>query len=47
MKFDGDLKGSKNLRKIAQQALDSKRNVTITLGPNNVHDIIDSLKSDH
>lgn len=47
MNFGVGTKGTENLRKIAQQALDSKRVVTITLGPNNVHDIIDSLKSDH
>jgi hypothetical protein len=47
MKFDGVSKGTDNPRKIAQQALRTKKVVTITLGPNNVHNIIDSLKSDH
>jgi len=47
MKFDVYSKGTDNSRKIVQQALGTKKVVTITLGPNNVHDIIDSLKSDH
>jgi len=47
MNFDVVSRGTDNPSKIAQQALSSKRIVTITLGPNNVHDIIDSLKSDH
>ena len=47
MKFEVYSKGTANSRKIVQQALGTKKVVTITLGPNNVHDIIDSLKSDH
>jgi hypothetical protein len=47
MKFDLDSKVTVNTRKIAQQALTTEKVVTITLGLNNVHDIIDSLKSDH
>jgi hypothetical protein len=47
MNFNVGSKGPSDSRKIAKQALSSKRIVTITLGPNNVHNIIDSLKSDH
>lgn len=47
MKFDVGTKGAGNSRKIAKQALSTKKVVAIALGPNNVHDIIDSLKSDH
>ena len=47
MKFDVGTKGTGNSRKIAKQALSTKKVVAIALGPNNVHDIIDSLKSDH
>jgi len=47
MNFNVGSKGLGDSRKIAKQALSSKRIVTITLGPNNVHNIIDSLKSDH
>ncbi len=47
MKFDVGTKVKGNSRKIAQQALSTKKVVAIALGPNNVHDIIDSLKSDH
>jgi hypothetical protein len=37
----------KNAIKIAQQALETKRVVMVTVGPNNVHDILDSLKTNH
>jgi len=47
MNFNVGSKRPGDSRKIAKQALSSKRIVTITLGPNNVHNIIDSLKSDH
>lgn len=47
MKFEIGTKESDNSRKLVRQALSSKRIVTISLGPNNVHDIIDSLKSNH
>ena len=47
MKFDIVSKGTGDSRKIAQHALRTKKIVSITIGPNNVHDIIDSLKSDH
>lgn len=47
MKFDIVSKGTGDSRKIAQHALKTKKIVSITIGPNNVHDIIDSLKSDH
>lgn len=47
MKFDVVSKKTNNSKKIAQDALLTKKVVSITLGPNNVHDIIDSLKSEH
>jgi len=47
MKFDIVSKGTGYSRKIAQHALRTKKIVSVTIGPNNVHDIIDSLKSDH
>jgi adenylyl- and sulfurtransferase ThiI len=47
MKFDRVSKVAGNSRKIAQQALRTEKIVSITLGPNNVHDILDSLKSEH
>jgi adenylyl- and sulfurtransferase ThiI len=37
----------KNAIKIAQQALETKRVVTVTVGPNNVHEILDSLQTNH
>jgi adenylyl- and sulfurtransferase ThiI len=46
MKFNSDT-GGKNAIKIAQQALETKRVVTVTVGPNNVHDILDSLQTNH
>ena len=47
MKFDRVSKVTGNSRKIAQQALRTEKIFSITLGPNNVHDILDSLKSEH
>ena len=47
MKFDSIVKGGKNVQNLAQKALKTKRVVTVTVGPNNVHDILDSLKSKH
>ncbi len=47
MKFDLIVKGKKNIQNLAQKALKTKRVVTVTVGPNNVHDILDSLKSKH
>lgn len=46
MKFNSVTVG-KNAIKIAQQALETKRVVTVTVGPNNVHDILDSLQTNH
>jgi len=46
MKFNSGIVG-KNAIKIAQQALETKRVVTVTVGPNNVHDILDSLQTNH
>lgn len=46
MKFNSVTVG-KNAIKIAQQALETKKVVTVTVGPNNVHDILDSLQTNH
>lgn len=47
MKFDSIIKGKTNAKNLAQKALKTKQVVTVTTGPNNVHDILDSLKSKH
>ncbi len=47
MKFNSIVKGKTNAQSLAQKALKTKRVVTVTVGPNNVHDILDSLKSKH
>lgn len=47
MKFKSDTKNNNNSQKIAQQMLKTKRVVTITIGPNNIHDIMDGLESNH
>jgi len=47
MKFDSNVKGKKSAPNLAQKALKTKRVVTVSVGPNNVHDILDSLKSKH
>ena len=46
MKFNSVSK-AKNEQKLAQQALKTKKIVKVTLGPNNVHDILDSLGINH
>jgi hypothetical protein len=46
MKFNSGTVG-KSAIKIAQQALETKRVVTVTVGPNNVHEILDSLQTNH
>ena len=35
------------ISKISQMALKTRKSITITIGPKNIHDIIDSLKSKH
>ncbi len=37
----------KEIQKIAENSLKTKKVVSITLGPNNVHDILDSLQENH
>ena len=44
MKFNSLLNDQKQAKKLADQALKAKRNITITVGPTNVHDILDSIK---
>jgi len=46
LKFDGKTY-EKEAQKIANQAIKTKKVVSVTVGPNNVHDILDSLKVDH
>lgn len=47
MKFNSGLKVEKNVQGLALKALKTKQVVSVTTGPNNVHDILDSLKSEH
>jgi hypothetical protein len=37
-------KSESNVSSIIQKALNTKQSVTVTVGPNNIHDILDSLK---
>jgi hypothetical protein len=46
MKFTS-IPTSKNAIKIAQQALETKKVVTVSIGPNNVHNILDYLQTNH
>ena len=46
-KMNLDSKKGKNTKEIAKNALKTEKVVKITLGPNNVHDILDSLKENH
>ncbi|MFB5630858.1 MAG: thiamine biosynthesis protein [Nitrosopumilaceae archaeon] len=47
LKFNSVLKEKNNVKELAQKAIKTKRSVRITVGPNNIHDILDSLKSEH
>ncbi len=47
IKFNADSKGANDSKKIAKKAIETKKVIKITLGPNNVHDIIDSYKTEH
>lgn len=47
MKFNLIVMDKKNIANLAKKALKTKRVVAVTIGPNNVHDILDSLKSEH
>ncbi len=38
---------AKEIQKIAENSLKAKKVVSITIGPNNVHDILDSLEENH
>ncbi len=46
LKFNGKT-SEKEAQKIANQAIKTKKVVSVTVGPNNVHDILDSLKVDY
>lgn len=44
MKFNRMTNVQKEALKIAHQALKTRKRLTVTIGPNNVHDILDSMK---
>lgn len=44
MKFNSNLKNKKKLGTFVKKALKSKRVISVIIGPNNIHDILDSLK---
>ncbi|MEK6956801.1 MAG: thiamine biosynthesis protein [Thermoproteota archaeon] len=46
LKFNGKT-SEKEAQKIVNQAIKTKKVVSVMVGPNNVHDILDSLKVDH
>ncbi len=46
LKFNGKT-SEKEAQNIANQAIKTKKVVSVMVGPNNVHDILDSLKVDH
>ena len=47
MKFSNEQISLKDTLKIAQKALNTKKVVSVTMGPNTIHDIMDSLELDH
>ena len=38
---------SKKIEKIVEESIMSKKIVLISVGPNNVHEILDEVRSDH
>ena len=47
IKFNSSLKTLTNVQKPAKDSLSTKQKISIVVGPNNVHDILDSLDFDH
>jgi len=44
IKFSNHVLTGKDIRKIAKRSLNTKKVISISIGPNNVHDILDSLE---
>ena len=47
IKFDSLIKSQAEIQKHSKESLTSKQKISIVVGPNNVHDILDSLDYDH
>lgn len=47
MKFNSNIKSKKSVHNLVEEALKTKRVVSVVIGPNNVHNILDSLKEEH
>ncbi len=47
MKFNRYTNTQKEILKYANQALKTRKKISVTIGPNNVHEILDSLKVNH
>ncbi len=47
MKFNRYTNTQKEIQKCANQALKTRKKISVTIGPNNVHEILDSLKVNH
>ncbi len=47
MKFNRFTNTQKEIQKCTNQALKTRKKISVTIGPNNVHEILDSLKVNH
>ena len=47
MKFNRYTNTQKEIQKCTNQALKTRKKISVTIGPNNVHEILDSLKVNH
>ena len=47
MKFNRYTNTQKEILKYANQALKTRKKISVTIGPNNVHEILDSLEENH
>ncbi len=45
--FSNFKQSSKEIEKIVKETIKSKKTVSVNVGPNNVHDILDEVRSDH
>ena len=46
-KFSNFKQSSKKIEKIVEETITNKKTVLVNVGPNNVHDILDEVRSDH
>ena len=46
-KFHNSKQPAKRIEKIVNESIMSKKTVSVNVGPNNIHEILDEVRSDH